>query len=99
MASLNETSKQAMLGLLPAEHAAEPGFAQASRYRRCLRPRRRSWSTWGAFPSAFPLRLPLAARHPLVGRCARARARGRPSAAPIFQRERLSRQRAARRDG
>ena len=83
MASLNETSKQAMLGLLPAEHPAEPGFALPPLPGAAPAA---SWSTWGAFPSAFP---PSAFPSPLdtpswAGAPAPAPAAA-PSAAPIFQ--------------
>ena len=80
VASLNETSKQAMLGLLPAEHPAEPGFALPPLPGAAPAA---SWSTWGAFPSAFPSPLDTPSWAG-AGMPAPAPAAA-PSAAPIFQ--------------
>ena len=78
VASLNETSKQAMLGLLPADHPAGPGFALPPLPAAAPAA---SWSTWGAFPSAFPspLDTPSWAGVPAPAPAAA------PSAAPVFQ--------------
>ena len=76
VASLNETTKQAMLGLLPADYHPEPGFALPP-MPAAAPPA--TWGTWGAFPS--PLDTPS-----WGGMLAPASApEAAPSTAPAFQ--------------
>lgn len=77
VASLNETTKQAMLGLLPADYQPEPGCLALPPLPAAAPPA--TWGAWGAFPS--PLDTPSWGGMPVPAPAPEAA----PFTAPAFQ--------------